>query len=183
MSLPLRSSATASALAPGVDQPGQPLDRERVAGDAETAQARLGYRRNVGMMAEALAREDVADVDLDDRHFDRGDRVANGDRGVGIGTGIDDDAGGLAGAGLVDQVDDLAFVVRRTEFELEPMAGGGVAAELLHVRERRAAIGLRLARAEEIEVRAVEDVDGFRHERAVAGAGTLLEKTTPYRGL
>src|SRR6266404_1281813 len=31
---------------------------------------------------------------------------------------------------------------------------------------RRAAIGLRLARAEEIEVGAVEDVDGFRHGRS-----------------
>src|SRR5262249_56511374 len=126
MSLPLRSSATASAFACAVDQPGQTLDRERITRDAETAQARLGHRGDMRMMAEALTREDVADVDLDHGHRDRSDRVANGDRGVGIGAGIDDDPGGLAGAGLMDQVDDLALVVRLAEFELEPVAGGGV---------------------------------------------------------
>src|SRR5262249_41602478 len=161
MSLPLRSSATASALAPSGDQPGQPLDRQRVALDAEAAQARPRHRRDMGAMAEALARKDVADVDLDNGQLDRGDRVANGDRGVGVGAGIDDDAGGLVGGGLVDQVDELALVVRLAEFELEPVARGGVAAELLHVLEGRTAVGLWLARAEEIEVGAVEDVDGF----------------------
>src|SRR5262249_1291039 len=48
----------------------------------------------------------------------------------------------------------------------ELVAPRGLAAKLLHVLERRAAIGLRLARAEEIEVGAVEDVDGFRHGRS-----------------
>src|SRR5262245_49241254 len=156
----------ASALAPRGDERGQPVDRQRVAADAEAAQARLGHRRDVGMVAKPLAREDIADVDLDHWHIDRGDGVADGDRGVGIGAGVDDDPGGLLGAGGVDRIDDLALVVRLQEFDLEGVAAGGLAAKLLHVLERGAAIGVRLARAEEVEVGAVEDVDGFRHGRS-----------------
>src|SRR5262245_47089984 len=165
-SLLLRSPVMASALAPRGDQRGQSVDRQRVAVDAEAAQARLGHRRDVGMVAKALAREDVADVDLDDGHSDRGDGVADGDRGVGIGAGVDDDPGGLLGARSVDRIDDLALVVRLQEFDLEGVAAGGLAAQLLHVLERGTAIGGGLARAEEVEVGAVEDVDGFRHGRS-----------------
>src|SRR5262245_64737814 len=156
----------ASALAPRGDQRGQPVDRQRVAADAEAAQARLGHRRDVGMVAKPLAREEVADVDLDHRYVDRGDGVANGDRGVGIGAGVDNDPGGLLSAGGVDRIDDLAFVVRLQKFDLEGMAAGGLAAKLLHVLERGTAIGVGLARAEEVEIGAVEDVDGFRHGRS-----------------
>src|SRR5215813_9400074 len=120
------------------------------------------------MVAKTLAREDVADMDLEHRHRDRRDRVADGDRGMGIRARVDDDAGGLFGGGLVDQVHDLALVVRLAEFDRELMAPGGFAAKLLHVPERRAAIGLWLAGAEQIEVGAVEDVDGFRHGRSAA---------------
>src|SRR5215468_9101492 len=118
------------------------------------------------MVTKIFAREDVADVHLDHRHRDRRNRVADRDRGVGISARIDDDAGGLAGGGPVDQIDDLALVVRLAELDRELVAPRGLAAKLLYVLERRAAIGLRLARAEEIEVGAVEDVDGFRHGRS-----------------
>src|SRR5262249_44437104 len=123
-----------------------------VAADAEAAQARFGHRGDVRMVAKTLARKDVADMDLDHRPRDRRDRVADGDRGVGIRARVDDDAGGLFGGGLVDQVHDLALVVRLAEFDGELMAPRGFAAKLLHVPERRAAIGLWLAGAEQIEV-------------------------------
>src|SRR5262249_24098547 len=69
----------------------------------------------------------------------------------------------LAGGGFMDQIDDLALVVRLAELDRELVAPRGLAAKLLHVLERRAAIGLRLARAEAIGVGPVQDVDGFRH--------------------
>src|SRR5262245_60083635 len=168
----------ASALAPRGDQRGQPVDRQRVAVDADAAQARLGHRLDVGMVAKALAREDVADVDLDDGHIDRGDGVANGDRGVGIGAGVDDNPASLLGAGGLDRIDDLALVVRLQEFDLEGMAAGSLTAKLLHVLERGAAIGVGLARAEEVEVGAVEDVDGFRHGRS----GTATTRVSRFIG-
>src|SRR5262249_61541314 len=74
------------------------------------------------MVETPLARKDVADVALDPRHRDRRDRVADGDRGVSIRARVDDDAGGLFGGGLVDQVHDLALVVRLAEFDRELMA-------------------------------------------------------------
>src|SRR4030095_12199681 len=45
---------------------------------------------------------------------------------------VDDEAGGLFGGGLVDQVHDLALVVRLAEFDRELMAPRGFAAKLLH---------------------------------------------------
>src|SRR6266851_5658672 len=79
LSLLLRSPATASALALRADQRGQPVDRKRIALHAEAAQARLGDRRDVGKVTKALARENVADVNLDERNVDGGDRVADRD--------------------------------------------------------------------------------------------------------
>ena len=52
------------------------------------------------------------------------------------------------------------FDWRNTIVEAEAL--GGRAAKFLDVGERRAAVFLRLARAEQIEIGSVEDVDGFR---------------------
>src|SRR5262245_65649974 len=87
---------------------------------------------------------------------------------MGIRARVDDDAGGFLGGGLVDQVHDLALVVRLAEFDRELVALRGLAAKFLHVLERRVAIGLWLAGAEEIAVGAVEDVGGLRRGRAAA---------------
>src|SRR6266508_3808195 len=163
LSLLLRSPATGSALAPGADQRGQPVDRQRIAVHAEAAKARLGDRRDVGEVTKAFAREDVADVDLDQRNLDRGDRVADRDRGVGVAGRVEHDAGGLLGAGFVDPVAQLALVVRLAKHHREAVALCRLAAEPLHVLQSRAAVGLRLARAEQIKVGAIEDVDGARH--------------------
>src|SRR6266513_1847939 len=89
LSLLLRSPVMRLALAARADQRGQPVDGERVAGNAEAAQAGLGHRGDMGMMAKPLARENVADMDFDHGQRDRGDRVADGDRRVGIAARID----------------------------------------------------------------------------------------------
>ena len=115
------------------------------------------------MMAKIVARKDVADVDLDHRHRDRRNGVADRDRGVRVAAGIEHHAGGFLGAGLVDPVDQLALMVRLPEFERERVALCRLATQALEVGQRRAPIGLRLAGAEQIEIRAVEDVDGLRH--------------------
>src|SRR5207302_5801930 len=54
-------------------------------------------------------------------------------------------------------------MVRLPEFECERVALCRLATQALEVGQRRAPIGLRLAGAEQIEIRAVEDVDGLRH--------------------
>src|SRR5262245_32099143 len=69
----------------------------------------------------------------------------------------------------MDPVDQLALMIGLAEFHFELVTCGGGAGQRLDVLERRAAIGLRLARAKQIEVRAVEDKDDFRHEAAARG--------------
>src|SRR5262245_21274461 len=86
----------------------------------------------------------------------------------------------------MDPVDQLALMVGLAEFHFELVSCGGGAGERLDVLERRAAIGLRLACAEQIEVRAVEDKEDFRHEATGRGVrcrprfiGTPHEKGRP----
>ena len=109
-------AATASALRLSSDG-GEPVDRKRVAVDAEAADHGLGDRRDVGMLAEVLARMDVGDVDLDHRqlHGQSASRIAT--EVWRVGGRVDDDAGGLLGAGLLDPVDQLALVVGLAEFD------------------------------------------------------------------
>src|SRR5580704_6341582 len=86
-------------------------DRKAVAVNAETRKCREGGPGGKRVVAEALAGVDVADVDLDRRDFHRDQRIVERDRGVRIGTGIEDDAGRLLGMGFVDEVDQLTLPV------------------------------------------------------------------------
>ena len=114
-----------------------------------------GFVGKVRVVAEGLAGVNVGNV-----HFYKGQRyaaegVADGDAGVGVGTGVDDDAAGIA-AGGVDALDDGAFAValevlqgdaQRLCLRLQP--GDGVIQCL-------SAQNLRFAQAEQVEVGAVE---------------------------
>jgi hypothetical protein len=53
---------------------------------------------------------DVGDVHLDDGAFERLERIDDGNRGEGIGGGVDDDGVGCA-ARLLDETDECARVV------------------------------------------------------------------------
>ena len=125
--------------------------------------------RDVGVVAEALALVDVGDVHLDHRPLEGVEGVEDGDRGVGEGAGIDGDSNGLL-AGLVDPVDDLALPVRLQEAEGEAELGGQRGAVALDVGEGLVAVDLRLALAEEVEVRSVEDIDELGHVAPPAAA-------------
>src|SRR6185437_7658307 len=75
----------------------------------------------------------------------------------------DHEPGRLLGAGFLDPVHQLAFAVRLTKNDLDAETSRRRGAELLDVGELRAAVFLRLARAEQVHVRAVEDVNGLAH--------------------
>ena len=110
------------------------------------------------MMAEVLALVDVGNVHFDDRPVEGVERVEDGDGSVGEGGGVDDDAGGASAASM-DPVDDLVFAVALAELDLEPELGPYAAAVRLDVGQRLAAVNLRLALAEQIEIGAVQDGD------------------------
>ncbi len=66
----------------------------------------------------------------------------------------DDPARSLAR--LVDPVDQLVFAVGLAEDEIEPKLSGQRPAIALHIGQRLAAIDLRLALAQQVQVRPVE---------------------------
>src|ERR1700722_16533295 len=86
-------------------------DRKAVAVNAETRKCREGGPGGKGVVAEALAGVDVADMDLDRRDFHRAQRIGEGVRSVRVGARIEDDAGRLLGMGFVDEVDQLTLPV------------------------------------------------------------------------
>src|SRR3954451_2664104 len=88
---------------------GKAVDREPVTVDAKAAQRGESSAGSEGVMTEVLACIDVADVHFDRWSFHRHKRIVQRDRRVGVSPGVDDDPGCLAGMGLVDEVDQLAF--------------------------------------------------------------------------
>src|SRR5436305_13504505 len=79
----------------GADFGGKAIDCEAVAIDAEAAERCKGGHGRVGVMTEALAGVDVADMHFHSRNLHRDQRVMQRDRGVRIAAGVDDDAGRL----------------------------------------------------------------------------------------
>src|SRR4029078_7833624 len=147
---------------------GDAVDGERVAVDAEAADDGLPGKRYVGMSAPGLTGVNVAAVAFDRGHADRLDGVMAGDRRMGEAARIEHDAQGLLGARLLNPIDDHPFMIGLPEFHAIAVGVGGLPAELLDGRERGAAIDVRLAGAEKIEVRSVENVNrvfsgGFGH--------------------
>lgn len=111
-------------------------------------------------MTKFLAGLGVGEVALDGRQADGADGVTQGNGGVGVATGVDDDAR-RPRPRFVQGINQRAFVIglKCPHFEAERFAFGferGV-----NIGQRRRAIHLRLARAEQVEVGAVEDEDGF----------------------
>ena len=102
-------------------------------------------------MAEGLAREDVADVNLDRGPAAALDRVAQRVAGVAQRARVDDDAVVVE---LLDPVDERAFVVGLEVVERGAAAGGVVGGPLYDFGERRVAVDLGLALAQPAEVRA-----------------------------
>src|SRR5690606_28049954 len=123
----------------------------------------------------------VREMNLDHRHLDRLDRVVDRDRGVGIAARIEKHGFRAGDIGLVQPVDEYAFMVRLAAFERK--------AELFRLRleagvnviERLMAVNLGLARAEQVEIGAGEDVDdGLVGQKA---GFRLRQITLPLYGL
>ena len=120
-------------------------------------------------MPESLALVHIGNMHLDDRPFEGVQRIEDGDRRVGEGGGIDDDAGGAL-AGAVNPVDDLVFAIALMKLDRKPKFAADAAAVRFDVGQRLAAVDLRLALAEQIEIGAVQDNDD-RSSRALPHYG------------
>jgi len=63
----------------------------------------------------------------------------------------------------VDPIDQRTFMIGLAKLDPKAEASGSIPAELFDVGKGSAAIGLWLARAEQIQIGAVKDVKSFRH--------------------
>src|SRR5262245_41787571 len=110
------------------------------------------------MMAKRLAPMHIGNVHFDDGKIAGTERIGNGERSVGECGRVDDDAA-RGGARLVDPVDEDVFVVALVEANVELELRGKVPAGGRDIVEGFPTVDMRLAFAEEVEVRAVEDVN------------------------
>src|SRR5918994_5648481 len=98
----------------------------------------------------------------DRQRRDRADRVMYGDRGVGIGASIDDYAGRLL-CGLLDPVDQIAFMIGLAKNDLQPQCRTGLPAVLLDASQRRSAIDAGFPLPERVEVGTVQYENRFQY--------------------
>ncbi|MPN56455.1 hypothetical protein SDC9_204144 [bioreactor metagenome] len=84
---------------------------------------------------------------------------------MGIGCGIHDQGLqlplGVQTACLVNPFHQLALMVALAELQLQAMAHASPLAELLDIGQRGRAVDGGFAHAQQIEIRAIEDIDGF----------------------
>ena len=114
------------------------------------------------MMPKGLAFVYVGNVNLDNHSLERIQRVENGDRRVRKCRRINHDAGGSL-ARFVNPVDDLVFAIALAEFDIELQLRGNFPAIVLDIPERIVTLDVRLALPQQIEIRAIENVDKAAH--------------------
>ena len=107
-------------------------------------------------VTDFFARENVGDVYFDHFRLDGSYGITDGDGGMCVAAGVEDDAI-VREAAFVQLVDELAFHVALEIIEMD------VREEVLQFREvfleRIATVDIRFAPAEQVEVRSVENED------------------------
>src|SRR5690606_20433989 len=124
-------------------------DGEVVAGRAEAGDHAGARGREHEPPPEGLPRVHVREVHLHHRHADGRDGVAEGDGRVAVAAGVDHDAAVAVALGGVEGVDQraLAVVLREGEVHVRER----VAERAGDLVQRREAVDVRLAGAEEVE--------------------------------
>ena len=130
---------------------------EAVAVEAEAGDDALADRGQQGFVAEGFATVDVADVDFDHGGGNGGNGIGNGDRRVGVAAGIQDNAAIVKAHGL-QAVYNLTLDVALIDIDIMLRE---LRCQFMQVLVKRAvAIHLGLTQAHEVQVRAVDDMDG-----------------------
>jgi hypothetical protein len=119
---------------------------------------RSGHER---ALPELLARVDVREVHLDHRQLARDQRVAQRHTRVCQPAGVDDDRA-VRAARRLDAVDQLALVVGLERLHGRAALGRQLAQARVDLGQGGAAVDLRLALAEQVQIRAVQDQDLHR---------------------
>src|SRR5271170_1796666 len=108
------------------------------------------------MASKFLAREHIAQVNLDERQRDPEKGVAQGNAGVRVSPRIDDDKGNTFALGRMDLPDQFMLGVALKGDQLMAL-GHGQRLELgLDDLQSRGSVDSRLARAEKIQIRTIQ---------------------------
>src|SRR3981189_1138980 len=108
------------------------------------------------MTMEFVPGMDIGNVNFKHRPLERLDGIDDGDRGEGVGRRVDDD-GVRALPCRLDQVDQLALMVRLVKGKRKPEALRVLLAAFLDLRQCRGSVDVRLPYAQKIEVGTVQD--------------------------
>src|SRR3954471_5688995 len=136
----------------------QTAQRELVTVGSKAADYRnrgVGQRRPPTLWLTSV---DVGQVYFDERDFDAGQRVANGEAGMAVCARVYQRAVGTT-AQRVHRLDDLAFaiVLRKAEIDAQLFSDGQEVR--LDVGQRLRSVKLWLTRAEEVEIWPIDDGD------------------------
>ena len=146
------------------------LHRQQIAVGSGAADHDAGDGGDFRVAVQLVACMNVRDVDLDDGTVERLQRIDDGDGREGVAGGIDDDRVGRA-ARLLDEIDQGALVIGLMEGERHTQPAGEVPARRFDHVERGRAVDVRLAHAEQVEVRAIEQHqahEAFLHSRRLS---------------
>src|SRR5690554_6762191 len=100
---------------------------------------------------------------IDKRNADGGQRVSQGDTGMGVGRGIDDDEIGLVLAGSLNPINELTFVITLKCGQRGTIFSSKLRQMLIDIGPCLPSVHLWLARAEQIQIGAVQNEDVLRH--------------------
>src|SRR5262249_1125094 len=115
-----------------------------------------------------LALVRVGDMHFDDRHLNRLERVVQRDGSVRVSARVEHD-GRRGAARLLHPIDELAFVIALPEIDGESERLGTLLRLRLDIGQGRVPVDFRLAGAQKVQIRTVQDEDGLSH-KAVRGA-------------
>src|SRR5690606_18241578 len=134
-----------------------------IAERTEPRDGALGRHRDEALVPIGLARVRVRDVHLDHRRLDRADRVVDRQAGMRQSARVQQHRLRTLGLSLVQPVAQVPLVIRLPDIDLEPQLAPFVLEPRGNVVERVRTVNLRLAQAEQVQVRPVDDIDFVGH--------------------
>jgi hypothetical protein len=110
------------------------------------------------MVAEGFSTVDITQMNFNRWEGNCGDRISDGNAGVGVSSGVDQDSLMLIEGGM-DGINESSFMVGLEEGELDLQGLGFCFQGTIDIIECCRAVDTRFALAQEIEIGAVEDED------------------------
>src|ERR1043166_1208783 len=135
------------------------LERQFVAHGAETADNPDRYIGKVRTLAERLPGEHVGDVYFHERKLNRAQRIPQRNAGMGKAGRIDDDEVYMLARSLLDTLEQPLFRIALKRGEPDSCGGCPRLQARIDIGESVAAVMLRLAHSEQIQIRPMQHQD------------------------